>query len=162
MILGSRRIEERIKEEKLLENSLPENIQGAGVDIRVGKAYRLKSGGKLGREERILPAIEEITGEGIKLEKGEYILVETMERVNMPMDLMARVLPRSSLFRCGVSLRNAVVDPGYKGTLTFGLKNESEHKFELEKGARIAQIVFETVDGGTTAYAGRYQGGKVV
>ncbi len=109
MILGSCRIEERIRKEKLLENHPAENIQGAGVDLRIGKAYRLKSGGKLGKEERILPAIEEIKEEKIVLEKGGYILVETMERVNMPKDLMARVLPRSSLFRCGVSLRNAVV-----------------------------------------------------
>lgn len=162
MILGSYRIEERIRKEKLLENHPAENIQGAGVDLRIGKAYRLKSGGKLGREERILPAIEEINGDRITLEAGEYVLVETMERVNMPKDLMARVLPRSSLFRCGVSLRNAVVDPNYHGTLIFGLKNESEHAFELEKGARIAQIVFEEVDGEATPYSGRYQGGKVV
>ncbi len=41
------------------------------------------------------------------------------------------------------------------------MKNESEHAFELEKGARIAQIVFEEVDGEATPYSGRYQGGKV-
>jgi len=76
--------------------------------------------------------------------------------------LMARVLPRSSLFRCGASLRNAVVDPGYNGTLTFGLKNESEFNFVVEKGARICQIVFEAVHGETKPYQGKYQGGKVV
>jgi deoxycytidine triphosphate deaminase len=72
------------------------------------------------------------------------------------------VLNRSSLFRCGASTFNAFVDPGYKGALTFGLKNISDHDISIQKGVRVAQIVFEEVTGGTKPYSGRYQGGKVV
>ena len=164
MILGHEEILRRIRGEKLLEGVEEGNVGGAGVDLRLGKAYRMRSGGKLGKEKRVTPEVEEISGEGdeIKLLPGEYVLVETLEKVNMPADLMARILQRSSLFRCGASLRNAVVDPGYKGTLTFGLKNEGEHEFRVERGARICQIVFELVVGGTKLYEGKYQGGKVV
>jgi deoxycytidine triphosphate deaminase len=84
-----------------------------------------------------------------------------MEKVNMPKDLLALILPRSSLFRCGVSLHTAVVDPGFIGTLTFGMKNLSEHPFEIEIGSKIGQIVFEEVKGNDKLYNGKYQGGKV-
>ena len=80
----------------------------------------------------------------------------------MPLDLVAFIFPRSTLFRCGVSLRTAVVDPGYRGRLTIGIKNETKHEFKLEKHARIAQIVFCLVKGKTGKYEGAYQGGKVV
>jgi len=80
----------------------------------------------------------------------------------MPKNLMARILPRSTLFRAGCSLISAVVDPGYRGTLTMGLKNLSDTAFYLERGARIGQIVFEEVAGETVSYNGRYQGGRVV
>jgi deoxycytidine triphosphate deaminase len=56
----------------------------------------------------------------------------------------------------------ALVDPGYQGVLIVGLKNLSRFEFVVERGARVAQIVFESVEGKTSAYGGRYQGGKVV
>lgn len=162
MILGYGEIVRRIGKEKLLENYEKESIGGAGVDLRLKAAYRQKSDGMIGREERVTPEVDEIGEDKIVVGPGQYLLVETMEKVNMPDDLMARVLPRSSLFRCGASLRNAVVDPGYNGSLIFGLKNEGEFNFVVEKGARICQIVFEAVHGETKPYQGKYQGGKVV
>jgi len=162
MILGYGEIVKRIDQAKLLEDFESENIGGAGVDLRLKAAYRPTSEGFMGKTDRKTPEIEEIRDEKIIVEPGKYFLVETIEKVNMPDDVMARVLPRSSLFRCGASLRNAVVDPGYIGTLTFGLKNEGEFNFVVEKGARICQIVFETVQGETKPYQGKYQGGKVV
>jgi len=62
----------------------------------------------------------------LTLKPGEYVLMETVEKVNMPSDLAARVLNKSSLFRCGASTFNALVDPGFRGTLTFGLRNISD------------------------------------
>jgi deoxycytidine triphosphate deaminase len=80
----------------------------------------------------------------------------------MPEDLIAFILQRSTLFRSGVSLRTAVVDPGYRGGLTIGIKNEGPCEFKLKRGARIAQIVFSEVKGDADKYSGKYQGGKVV
>lgn len=161
MILGKKRIQELIGH-GLLENAEVECLGGAGYDLRLGKAYSLETESFLGVSDRKTPKAKEILVDPIHLKPGDYILVETMEKVNMPAGLAARVLNRSTVFRCGCSLFNALVDPGYKGTLTFGLKNLGERGFTVEKGARIAQIVFEEVDGETTEYNGKYQGGKVV
>lgn len=162
MILGYAEILKRVREDKLLESCEGGNIGGAGVDLRLKAVYRPKSEAKLGKLERKTPDIEEVEEDCITVKPGEYLLVETVEKVNMPNDLLARILPRSSLYRCGGGLRHAVVDPGYKGTLTFGLKNEGFFDLHLERGARICQIVFEQVFGETKTYGGKYQGGKVV
>ncbi len=161
MILGHENLLERI-ENGMLEGHDLSLLGGAGYDLRLGAIYLMESAGKLGANDRVLPKIKPVDAESYTLSPGEYILVETLERVNMPKDLAARVLNRSSLFRCGCDLSNALVDPGYTGTLTFGLKNRSDQPFEVEKGAAIAQIVFEQVSGPTRGYDGRYQGGKVV
>jgi deoxycytidine triphosphate deaminase len=161
MLLGRAQILEYVKD-GLIEGFQENSLGGAGYDLSLGKLYRLKSGGYLGKSERRLPEVEEISDDTIILRPGDYILVETIESVKMPKELAARILNRSTLFRCGCALENALVDPGYTGTLTFGLKNHSNHDFKLERGARIAQIVFEKVSGETTNYSGRYQGGKVV
>lgn len=162
MILGRDEILRLVKEKNLIEGFDETCLEGAGYDLRVGKFYSASGGTYLSREERKLPEINEITGETLMLKPGDYVLMETMEGVNMPGDLAARVLNRSSLFRCGASTFNALIDPGYCGKLTFGLRNISDHDFSIKKGAKVAQIVFEEVTGGTQLYNGRYQGGKVV
>jgi deoxycytidine triphosphate deaminase len=159
MFLGHDEIVKRITSQGLLENYLPEGIQGSGVDLRIERLMELKSGGRLGVTERKLPEFEEV---GFTLKPGGYYLFVTMERVNMPDNLMALMLNRSSLFRCGASLRTAVIDPGYHGVLTVGIKNEGTHEIELERGARVLQLVFAEVKGETKKYDGRYQGGRVV
>ncbi len=148
----------------LIENVDERNVQPSGVDLRVKCVYRLRDGGFLGTEGRKTPDVENVSdrpGDKVRLEPNEFVLVETVEKVNMPKDVMAIILPRSSLFRCGVSLHTAVVDPGFQGTLTFGMKNLSEFTFEIEIGSKIGQIVFETVKGNVRLYDGKYQGGKV-
>jgi dCTP deaminase/dUTP pyrophosphatase len=162
MILGKEEILRLIRENKLLENCVEDFVEGAGYDLRVGRFYDASGSTYIARDERRLPEVKEIPEEILLLKPGQYVLMETMERVNMPEDLIARVLNRSSLFRCGASTFNALVDPGYRGTLTFGLKNISDHEFSIQKGARVAQIVFEEVKGAAESYSGRYQGGKVV
>ena len=162
MLLAHSKILELVKNKKLLMNFNESCLEGAGYDLRIGKIYKLKSGGKIGVSDRRTPGIEEIKCKKYSLFPGEYVLIETIEKVNMPKNLLARVLNRSSLFRCGCSLFTAVVDPGYSGILTIGFKNLSEFPFEIEIGARVGQIVFEAVDGETKLYNGKYQGGKVV
>jgi len=164
VVLGYEKILELIKNGSLIENADEKNVQPSGVDLRVKRIYRLKNGGFLGIDDRNTPDVESVSdrpGEKIRLESNEFVLVETMEKVNMPKDITAIILPRSSLFRCGVSLHTAVVDPGFKGTLTFGMKNLSEFPFEIEIGSKIGQIVFEEVKGNVKLYDGKYQGGKV-
>ena len=162
MILGHSEVIRRIKEDRLVEGGAEEFVQGAGMDIRVGKMHTLKSGGKLLAGSRETPNIEEVSGSTYFIKPGEYFLIETIEKVNMPLDLAARMLPRSTLQRSGMYLFHALIDPGYSGKLVFGIKNLGEFVFELEKGARIAQLCFEQVSGESKEYKGRYQGGKVV
>jgi len=164
VVIGYDKILELIEKKMLIENVDKNNVQPSGVDLRVKTIYRLKNGGYLGVKNRQTPDIDIVSdkvGDKIILGPNEFVLVETMEKVNMPKDLLALILPRSSLFRCGVSLHTAVVDPGFIGTLTFGMKNLSEHPFEIEIGSKIGQIVFEEVKGNDKLYNGKYQGGKV-
>lgn len=162
MILSAQKIKHLVSKHKLIEYFDEESLNGAGYDLRAGRFHRIKGESFLGVRERRLPEACEIKEDKVTLKPEEYILVETIEKVHMPKNLMARILNRSTLFRCGCSLMTAVVDPGYYGALTVGLKNLSNQDFTVERGARIAQIVFETIEGEATPYEGRYQGGKIV
>ncbi len=99
--------------------------------------------------------------EWVVIEPGQYYLVSTLEIINTPKDLMPVVYPRTSLFRAGLLLLNSKTDPGYKGTLTMGLKNLSEFDVKLQLGARICNIVFFKIEGQTVSYRGQHQGGRI-
>jgi dUTP pyrophosphatase len=135
--------------------------EGAGFDLRLGAVLELAHGeAVLGAgKKRTIPAPVKVLslqqhGEGVaySLDPGKYVLVETVEHVNMPPDLVAIVRPRVALFSCGISLHTAPIHPGYVGGLVFGLSNLGTYKVKLEMGARFAHILFFRVLGETVAY----------
>lgn len=175
--------------ENLSEREL-RNPEGAGFDLRLGEIYEIV-GGKvfLGVEERETPKIKlaaryeltklkrpeqlgqhkpphkpfafPFTTFTFTVRPGEFYLVTTIETVNLPLDICATFIPRTTTFRSGLFLRTGVAQPGYRGKLTFGLKNEGPIPVTLELGCRFVQALFHWVDGGGTQYRGQWQGGRV-
>ena len=174
MFLGTYELKKKIEEENLIENYSKECIQSSGYDLRLNKLFEIVSLSFIGISEKEMPKIKEIqekkeilgTGLSLKeffiIEPKKYYLATTLEKINMPSNLVAFIFNRSSLFRCGASIRSAVVDPGYKGELTIGIKNEAMHSIRIEKHARFAQICFAEVHGEVSPYRGSYQGGKII
>lgn len=173
MPIGPKKLLQLVKKIKLVENLDGReltNPEGAGFDIRVGEIYKLKRGNKLpflGISERQTPDVELLAkyrkGKNIfyTIRPDEYVLVTTLEKVNLPLDIALHTFVRSTLYRCGLLFLHTQGAPGYCGNLTFGLKNLGNIPVKLELGSRIAHIQFEYVDGGGKAYRGQWQGGRV-
>ncbi len=78
------------------------------------------------------------------LHPGEFVLGQTIEWVELPDDLVARLEGKSSLGRLGLLIHSTAgyVDPGWKGTLTLELSNVANLPITLYAGMRIGQISF--------------------
>jgi dCTP deaminase len=97
--------------------------------------------------------------------KGDFRLVYSLERFNMPKNLMGEVKDKSTLARRGLSVLNTVIEPGWRGFLTLELVMHGDNLFCLYPKMPIAQIVFFTLDKPVVdGYSGKYQdqGAKVV
>jgi dCTP deaminase len=95
------------------------------------------------------------------LKPKQYVLVATLETVELGLNVAAFLHIRSSLAREGIIGSFAVVDPGFRGQLTLNLHNVSDKEVTLNEGERIVQIVFHSL--GNTAkkgYNGSYQNSK--
>lgn len=173
-ILGLDEVLKRVKKDKLIENlgrRELKNPEGVGIDLRLGAVYQIIEGGAfieagLGKRkgvktEKIAQFSKRGRQQNIVVKPGDYYLVSTVEVINTPKDLMPVVFPRTSLFRAGLLLLNSKTDPGYKGTLTMGLKNLSDFDVTLQMGARIANVVFYKIEGKTFFYRGQHQGGRI-
>ncbi|HUB92699.1 MAG TPA: hypothetical protein VL945_01955 [Candidatus Saccharimonadales bacterium] len=182
MIISTLKVLELNKKYNLIENldeREQENPEGVGIDIRVGKIYRLIGEGFLGITDRKSADTEKIADidkgdKEVTIKPGDYLLTKTIEKFNVPgekieteegakpMFISLHVYPRSTLQRCGIYLMATKTDPGYVGELTFALANLSDKPFRIELGARFANIVFMQVTGDIhRAYEGQWKGGRV-
>jgi deoxycytidine triphosphate deaminase len=170
MILGIKELHRLVKEDNLVENLCEReqnNPEGAGFDLRMGEIFEISGDGYLGIEERHTPESKSVAkydeGENnsFVFEPRKYYLIKTAEKVNLPIDLMAIIFPRTTLFRSGLALFNGQVAPGYSGELTFGLCNLGKSDIKIDLGARVVHITFHQVLGEGNQYRGQWQGGRV-
>lgn len=80
---------------------------------------------------------------GYVIEPGKYVLATIKERIDLPDNVAAHVMPRSRFTRLGLTVSAQHCNPGYEGVLTLGLRNDSPNKVVLTRGVCIAQLVFE-------------------
>ena len=138
-------------------------LQPNGIDLRVERVQRLTSPARLGATDaaREPSAREDVASDADgwwDLAQGAYVLTYR-ERVNLPADLTALIRPRSSLLRSGVAIHGAVWDAGYSGRGEGLLSVLNERGYRLQRGARVAQLVFFRLSSATLdGYMGKYQG----
>jgi len=137
-------------------------LQPNGVDLRVERVQRLTSPGLLGAADAVREpaAREEVEADKDgwwDLHRGAYVITYR-EKVNLPTDLMALSRPRSSLLRSGVAIHGAVWDAGYSGRGEGLLSVLNARGYRLQRGARVAQLVFFRLSSPTEGYRGRYHG----
>jgi dUTP pyrophosphatase len=86
--------------------------------------------------------------EDVTIEPGEWKLVRTGVYLDMSPGVEAQVRPRSGIaLRHGVTVLNApgTIDSDYRGEVCVMLINHGKKPFDVEQGARIAQIAFSPV-----------------
>jgi deoxycytidine triphosphate deaminase len=170
MVLGVDKLLELVHEQKLVEDLCEReltNPEGTGFDLRVGEFFKIKGDGYLGETERKTCEIESVSRyeagrtKFIDFKPGEFYLFKTIEKVNMPDNLVATFLPRTTLQRMGIFFRASQASPGYSGELTFALANMGPCTVKIELGARLCHVIFHEVKGKTHLYRGQWQGGRV-
>jgi dUTP pyrophosphatase len=133
----------------------PDQVQPNGVDLTLGTVYEQTSPGRIGRDGKTVGDRRECeASSGVySLDPGGYV-VQYADRVAIPEGHVGFLYPRSSLLRNSCMLDTAVWDAGYEGRGE-GLL-EVHHAVELERGARIAQLVLADASHEGT-YEGSYQ-----
>jgi dCTP deaminase len=125
-------------------------IQPASIDLRLGSEFLTF---RSARVPFIDPAshagVGEYTerialkeGEPFLIHPGEFALGSTVEWIELPDDLVARVEGRSSLGRLAVVVHATAgfIDPGFRGCITLELSNLGRVPVALRPGMRICQI----------------------
>ena len=152
MVLSDRTIREELDSGRIVIDPLGEGcIQPASVDLRLdmdllelvpSEGYSFvdvrEDASPLTRTAHIPDPAPYI------LRPGQFVLASTIESVELPDDVVARLEGKSSLGRLGLMIHSTAgyVDPGWKGQLTLEISNVANVSITLYYGMRISQISF--------------------
>jgi dUTP pyrophosphatase len=144
---------------------LEDQLQPNGFDLTLKDIAAYKSQGKIGvsNSQRVLSEIEPLkfdANDNLVLPPGPYLITYN-EIVNLPKNIMALGAPRSSLLRCGVTVHMAVWDAGYSGRSQSQMVVYNPEGFQIQKNARVAQLVFIELADETESYNGIFQGENI-
>jgi dCTP deaminase len=151
MVLSDRTIKEEIAAGNIVIDPLdPINIQPASVDVRLDKTVLVFRNSRLPyidvrKDVSDLTESEEISEEQpFILHPGEFVLASTLEHIEIPADIVARLEGKSSLGRIGLLIHSTAgyVDPGWQGHLTLELSNVASLPITLYFGMPIGQLSF--------------------
>ena len=173
MILADGDIRRRLDTGELAIEPLADpdlQIQPASVDLRLGREFLefqrtnipcIHPDSENEVDEYVTETVVDEGGEFI-LHPGDFVLGTTVERVDVPDDLIARVEGRSSLGRLAVVIHATagIVDPGYRGQVTLELSNLGTAPVALSPGMRISQVIFTELKNAAELPYGAERGSK--
>jgi dCTP deaminase len=150
----------------------PQLVQPASVDLRLGGTFRVFHNHRTSAIDlrdppsNLTEQIDVADGEAFVIHPGEFCLGRTLEHIELPDDVVARIEGKSSLGRLGLIVHATAgfCDPGWKGTLTLELNNLTRVPIKLYPGLPIAQLSFMALDApalrpyGHADLGSRYQG----
>ena len=150
----------------------PGLIQPSSVDVRVDNRFRVFQNSRypyidVRQPMEDLTELVEVDGdEPFILHPGEFVLGQTLERVTLPNDLVARLEGKSSLGRLGLLIHSTAgfVDSGFSGNLTLELSNVANLPITIYHRMPIGQLSFMRMDApvdrpyGSSETGSKYQG----
>ncbi len=151
MVLSDHTIKEEMARGRIVVEPLGEGcIQPASVDVRLGHQILVFRNSRRPyidvREDMsdLTEMVEAADDRPFILHPGEFVLGCTLENIEVPDDLVARLEGKSSLGRVGLLIHSTAgyVDPGWKGHLTLELSNVANLPVTLYFGMRIGQISY--------------------
>ena len=135
-----------------------DNIQQVSYDLTLFRVFEIVGKGSIIGNKTSLPEYKQLrlTKGTYKLKAGKAYAFDFCEKVEVPDNMFATVLPRSSLNRMGSLLSSGVYDPGFKNRIGATVRI-FQNDIELERFNRVATILFQWAKP-HSSYEGQWQG----
>lgn len=162
MILSDSDLKSYIENKRIVITPFTEDcLRENGIDLRLGgEIARIKSSNMI-LDYKINVDLESYyqveKGESFTINPHEHILITTLERIKLPVDVMAFIELRSTYARLGLTIPPTVVDANFEGQLTVGITGTA-FPIKLYVGDRILHLIFAKLTNPTSKpYLGKYQ-----
>lgn len=154
---------------KVRPNIISYGVSSYGYDIRVGRNYKVMCD----RDETDFGIIDPKKTDWYNLFKDKkdvdyclipgnsFALAETVETFEIPRNILAVCVGKSTYARCGIIVNITPLEPEWKGKITLEISNTTPYPAKIYSEEGIAQILFfKASHGCMISYAdkkGKYQ-----
>lgn len=134
---------------------LKTQLGSVSIDLRLGFTFRIFEHSKFPYFDpknknfsgEVTSVIKVVRDEPFILQPADFVLATTIESLELPDDLLARLEGRSSLGRLGIVVHStaSVFEPGWRGKVVMEMGNLGRMPVALYPGMRICALTFETL-----------------
>ncbi|CAM4469411.1 dCTP deaminase [Paenibacillus xylanexedens] len=151
MLLSDRSLRVLAEEHNIVTPFRYENCEGATINLTLDSKIKKcisKTPITLGNEEKESDyEVIDINETSFSLKPKESVIVKAVEYFNIPSNMVGLIFERYSIKLTGLSVSPAsYMNPGYQGTLSFIVVNNSSRKIRLIAGVSFCQLALSPLD----------------
>jgi dCTP deaminase len=171
-VLADWQIQREIKIEPFAESAVRSGVISYGVssygyDVRVSRHFKVFTNARcavVDPKKFDQNSFVDIEGDFCLIPPNSFALAETVEFFEIPRDILAICVGKSTYARCGIICNVTPLEPEWRGKITIEISNTTPLPAKIYAGEGIAQIVFLRADAVCkTSYGdkrGKYQDQK--
>jgi dCTP deaminase len=120
-------------------------LSSYGYDIRVADEYKIFTnvhGALVDPKKFDAKSFVDVKGPECIVPPNSFALARTLEKFDIPREVLAVCLGKSTYARCGIIINVTPLEPGWKGYLTLEISNTTPLPAKIYSGEGIAQLLF--------------------
>ena len=120
-------------------------VTSYGYDVRVGRHFKVFTNARCAvvDPKNFDPAsFVDIEGDFCLIPPNSFALAETVEYLEIPRDVIAICVGKSTYARCGIIVNVTPLEPEWRGQVTIEISNTTPLPAKIYAGEGIAQILF--------------------
>lgn len=142
-------------------------VSSYGYDVRVGRKFKVFTNvfcTLVDPKNFDASSFVDLDGDHCVIPPNSFALAETVEHLEIPRDVIAICLGKSTYARCGIIVNVTPLEPEWRGKITLEISNTTPLPAKIYANEGIAQILFLRTEAVCeTSYAdkkGKYQDQK--
>jgi dCTP deaminase len=144
------KIKQEIKIEPFEEGLVRPGIVSYGVtsygyDVRVGRRFKVFTNARctvVDPKNFVTESFVDMDGDHCLIPPNSFALAETVEYLEIPRDIIAICIGKSTYARCGIIVNVTPLEPEWRGKVTIEISNTTPLPAKIYANEGIAQIVF--------------------
>lgn len=124
-------------------------VSSYGYDVRLGRTFKVFTNfcNAVIDPKNLAPsAFVDFEGDVCTIPPNSFVLAESVEYFEIPRDVMATCLGKSTYARCGIIVNVTPLEPEWRGKITIEISNTTPLPARIYANEGIAQILFFKAD----------------
>jgi dCTP deaminase len=120
-------------------------VSSYGYDVRVGRRFKVFTNvhcAVVDPKNFDSASFVDIEGDSCLIPPNSFALAETVEYLEIPRDVIAICVGKSTYARCGIIVNVTPLEPEWRGRITLEISNTTPLPAKIYAGEGIAQILF--------------------